>query len=496
MSKILENIKKYRFELRHLTVLFLILIFFQLILSFIQKNSLKNFLDQTQEWYQQDSAEKMANLTTTSLELLLENINVKKINSDEERENIIQSFNIILNQQLLQQNVEDICLLLVRGNELLVVDEGKMLYYYLAERNNFIEDARESHLQAVNYFEDIKYKVKTDEMIYSFLEGTNTFHIIVPFVPNGEYHGALYMRKRPDFSYMQREIISSYDEAAIIYSSLILFGLLAMYYISSYTVKERNEAQKLLYDENEKYLKEQIRREKETLFTKRIYHTHHKAEKVMGFIKEDLREINEENIEEVRYRVNKYSNFVSRVIYDMKWYDPPINTIRNQMFNTNLNEVIRFLEKFIFLRISSQTDIFSFKLNLSEKLPNVHINEFVIWEILEPIIQNSIEHSGVEKIKIEITTIFDESSGESRIIIEDNGKGISDGLLLKNDDNEKIIFSEEVSTKQNNNQNSGYGCYIAYQMAKRCGWRIDAFNNDEGGSSFVIIIPNRTNVNG
>ena len=31
-----------------------------------------------------------------------------------------------------------------------------------------------------------------------------------------------------------------------------------------------------------------IAQKKEHLFTKRIYHTHHKAEKVMGFINEDL----------------------------------------------------------------------------------------------------------------------------------------------------------------------------------------------------------------
>ena len=36
-------------------------------------------------------------------------------------------------------------------------------------------------------------------------------------------------------------------------------------------------------------LTKQITYEKELIFTKRIYHTHHKAEKIMGFIKEDLR---------------------------------------------------------------------------------------------------------------------------------------------------------------------------------------------------------------
>ena len=46
-KKIIYNIKKYRFEFRHLTILFLVLIFFQIILSFIQKESLQKFLENT-----------------------------------------------------------------------------------------------------------------------------------------------------------------------------------------------------------------------------------------------------------------------------------------------------------------------------------------------------------------------------------------------------------------------------------------------------------------
>ncbi len=151
------------------------------------------------------------------------------------------------------------------------------------------------------------------------------------------------MKNTPDFSFITNQIISGYDETSVIYFSLILLGLLAMYFISSYTVKERDEAQKQLFEEHEINLKKQINYEKEMIFTKRIYHTHHKAEKVMGFIKEDLRQLAADNINEIKYRVNKYSNFISRVIYDMKWYDPPLQTIRNQMFRTDLNEVIKFI---------------------------------------------------------------------------------------------------------------------------------------------------------
>ncbi len=114
----------------------------------------------------------------------------------------------------------------------------------------------------------------------------------------------------------------------------------------------------MLFDEHETNLKKQINYEKELIFTKRIYHTHHKAEKIMGFIKEDLRKLAPENINDVKYRVSKYSNFISRVIYDMKWFDPPLQTIRNQMFKTNLNEVIKFIVDNIFLRITSKSDAY------------------------------------------------------------------------------------------------------------------------------------------
>lgn len=490
-SKIIDSIKKYRFEFKHLTVLFVVLVFFQIILSFIQKNSLQSYLIETQKSYQQYSAEKMANLTSTSLELLLENINIRELKEEGERKKIIQSFNIIFSQQLLQQNVEDICLIVTKDKFTFAIDDGAILFDYLTNNLNSIPETEIRHSFAVKKYNEINERVRLEEQIYSELEGMQTFHIFVPFVPNGEYQGVLYLKKSPDFTSLTHEIISSYDEAAIIYSSLILLGLLTMYYISSYTVKERDEAQSQLMDEHEKHIKETIMHEKESLFTKRIYHTHHKAEKVMGFIKEDLRKISADNITEIKNRVTKYSNFISRVIYDMKWYDPPIQTTRNLMFKTNINEVIQFLVKYIFLRISSSTDIFTFKLNLDPNVPIVHINEFVLWEILEPLIQNSIDHSANKKVQITISTKYNENENTTEVKISDDGNGIPPELLDKEVNGQKKIFNENITTKKAENKNSGYGCYIAHQMAtKRCGWQLDVENNPDKGCSFIIFISN------
>ncbi|NIS26318.1 histidine kinase, partial [candidate division KSB1 bacterium] len=90
------------------------------------------------------------------------------------------------------------------------------------------------------------------------------------------------MKNSPDFAFITREIIAGFNESSLVFTGLILFGLLAMFYISSYTVRERDEANELLLKERERQIKETVHYQKEALFAKRIYHTHHKAEKVMG----------------------------------------------------------------------------------------------------------------------------------------------------------------------------------------------------------------------
>ena len=487
-KKLSAKISKYRFEFRHITVLLVILISFQLILSFIQKSSLQSFLEKTQDWYQQDSAERMANLSTTSLELLVGNMRSDIVQNEEEKQKIVQSFNIIFSQQLLEPNVEETCLIIIKDNVPIVINEGIDFYNFLTNSSQNIGTINKSE-QALKLFETNYDKLKISEEILTVLDQKNTFHILVPFIPYGEFVGAFYMRNKPDFEFITHEIISSYDEVALIYASLIILGLLAMYYISTFTVKERDEAMQLFYEEREQHLKDTIDHKKESMFTKRIYHTHHKAEKVMGFIKEDLRQLNDKNIDETKNRVSKYANFVSRVIYDMKWYDPPIQTIRNQAFNTNINEVITFIIDNLFLRLSNKTDFFKFELNLDDKLPNVHINEFIVWEIIEPLIQNSIDHSTQDKIIVKIETFFNPTENKSVVIISDNGKGINAELMKLDKNGIRKIFSENVSTKSNDERKSGYGCYIAHQMAtKRCGWKLDVENLSDGGCRFIIEI--------
>ena len=488
-NKLLEKFKQYHFELRHLTVLFVILFAFQLIVSFINKSSIKNFIGNTQSWYQKDSAEELANITSTSLELLLESINPKTKPGNKEADRIIQSFDIIFSQQVLKHNIQEICILVKMNDEIYAIDDGKILFSFLFDSNKTLP-INQIHEKAVSMYREIEKEINENEQIKSILTDVQTFHVFVPFVLRGEFIGTVYMKNTPDFSFLSSQIIGNYDETSVIYLSLILLGLLAMYFISSYTVKERDDAQKLLLEEHKKNIKKQINYEKELVFTKRIYHTHHKAEKVMGFIKEDLRLLSPENINAVKYRVSKYSNFISRVIYDMKWFDPPVHTIRNPVFHTNLNEVIKFIVENIFLRVSSKSNVFEIEFETDNNIPLVPVNEFVVWEIIEPLIQNSIDHGGDQDIRVIIKTEYDEKIGKSKIIIRDTGKGILPELLEKNENGIKYLFVENTTTKKPGLQNTGYGCYIAYEMSKRCGWEIDAENLPAGGTIFTIIIKN------
>jgi hypothetical protein len=490
MFKIFEKIKEYHFEFKHVTVLFIILFAFQLIVSFINKAAVKTFLSTTQEWYQKDSAEEIANLTTTSLELVLESIDTKAVISREEENKVIQSFNIIFSQQQLKHNIEGLYILTRLGDEVYAIDDGRTLYNFLVNHSKVTVTADAEKYEIIKMYKQIEGELSSREQIRSIITNKKTFNIFVPFVLRGEYVGAIYMRNSPDFSFISNQVISNYDETSVIYLSLILFGLLAMYFISSYTVKERDDTQKMLFDEHETNLKKQINYDKELVFTKRIYHTHHKAEKIMGYIKEDLRTLSAENINDIKYRVSKYSNFISRVIYDMKWFDPPLQTIRNQIFKTNLNEVITFIVENIFLRITSKSDAYEIKLETDPDLPVVPINEFVVWEIIEPLIQNSIDHGGEKNVIILCRTKYDKINNKSYIFIEDNGVGINKDLLLYNQNGIKNLFLENVTSKAKGLQNSGYGCYIAYQISKRCGWDIDAENLDEGGCRFTITISN------
>jgi len=115
-----------------------------------------------------------------------------------------------------------------------------------------------------------------------------------------------------------------------------------------------------------------------------------------------------------------------------------------------------------------------------------------VWEVFEPIIQNCVEHAGAHEIVVTIKTEFNVHTQQTKVMIMDNGSGIEQWLLAKDEQGPKKIFLEHTSTKRTGGkQHSGYGCYIAYEIAQqRCGWELDANNLPERGAIFTFTIPN------
>ncbi len=486
----IRGLRKYRFEIRHLAILLLVLIAFQIIVLSISQQSLQSLYDSSRDWYRQDAAERIANLTATSFELLLE-ATAGDVRSEAHRQQIIQDFNIIFSQQILDQNVESVSILIPKGAGMVSIRDGGDLYDHFYG-GGIADDARDiPDVQVEELFHRVEHTLRTMEQIQTVVEGTGTFHVFVPFVPRGEYTGAVYMRSSPNLFFLTDVLTLSYDETVLAYAALIIIGLVAMFYISTRTLQERDDAQKALFEEQKQHLADQIHHQKELAFTKRIYHTHHKAEKVSGFIKEDLRMMTPETMPALKARIDKYISFIGRVIYDMKWYDPPLQTIRGPMFRTDVNALIRFLVDNIFRRGSYARRNVRIDLDLDPALPHVPANEYVIWEVLEPLIQNSLDHATGEEIMVRVSTRFDPDAKRGSVLIEDNGGGIVPELLEPNDRGTRQIFLEDVTHHpQSRKGHSGYGCYISHEIAtQRLGWTLDAGNRDEGGARFTITFP-------
>jgi len=484
MIDLIKKLKSYHFELQHLLALIVVLIFFQVSLSVINNRFSSSLLSSNMEIYRRDLAENLADLSATSLELLIEHNLLNPNRSNEEIRNAIRSFNIIFSQKYLQPNVKDVCVILFQGDSLMSVDDGRELYQYFLEEKRIIKPDSMQHIEALNFFHDIEERFLKEEQIEVTTIDSYIFHVYVPFVPMGELKGAVYMKIVPDIGGISHEIKTVYNDSGTVFSALILLGLFAMFLITSYVVRERDTAQKQLFDREQQQIADKISHDKEALFTRRIYHTHHKAEKVMGFIKEDVRLIKDDTI---RSKITKYANFISRVIYDMKSYNPPISVIRGSVFNTDLNQLLTFLTENIFGRVHRASKMFNFQLDLDKNLPKVHINEYVIWEVLEPLIQNSIDHNNDKSVTVTLRTKYFSDEKISKIFIEDNGRGISDKYLKINDKGIKKVFEEHISSKDRMD-NSGYGCFLAWEIAnKRLGWQLDAENHGNG-ARFIITI--------
>jgi hypothetical protein len=473
---------------RLILLLIVMIIGAQLVLTYYSNHSFHSFLGNTQDWYKNISVKRIANLTSTSLELLVETQMSQKNIDPEQKNRIIKSFDIIFSQNIMEKNAEEICLFVNNKNDFVPVDNGRALYELSIENQPYTPGPDQQRYEhAEKLFDTIRDELIRMEKVRIIVEDDKVFNVFIPFTPNGEFQGVLYMKIVPDLSSISHDFIGSYNNVSFVYVFLMTAGLLIIYVVFSLTLSAKESAQQLAGQEHEKFIKEKIEREKENTFTRRIYHAYHKAEKIVGFINMDLELIKKNNSDEVRERIQKYSNFIGRVIYDMKYYEPPIHSIINPIFRTDLNEVCRFVIDNLFLRSWKTSGMFEFCQDYAPDIPLIHVNEYIIWEIIEPIIQNSIVHNADRKILITLKTRVVTEENTILLSISDNGKGIAPELLERDEDGIQKLFLENVSTRTSLERQFGYGGYIAYSLAiKYCGWKMRAHNLESAGCEYLI----------
>ena len=73
------------------------------------------------------------------------------------------------------------------------------------------QPADDRYPEALQLYRDSLNRAMFDkEQIVSVADNDTRFHVFVPFVPKGEFVGAVYIENTPDFTFITEQIITSF----------------------------------------------------------------------------------------------------------------------------------------------------------------------------------------------------------------------------------------------------------------------------------------------
>lgn len=148
--------------------------------------------------------------------------------------------------------------------------------------------------------------------------------------------------------------------------------------------------------------------------------------------------------------------------------------MRPNLQGTHLDQLIRETVKLVSEEFSRSK--ITIKLDLSEHLPKVMMDEYQMKQAVYNIIKNAFEampHGGI----LEIAAY--EENHQVRIEFRDNGEGIQKERLSR-------IFEPYYTTKMTG---SGLGLMIAYRIVKEHGGRIEVSSEEGKGTTFAVSLP-------
>lgn len=116
--------------------------------------------------------------------------------------------------------------------------------------------------------------------------------------------------------------------------------------------------------------------------------------------------------------------------------------------------------------------------DMQRELPRINADRENVRQVIVNIVQNAIDALQNDG-KINISVWYDEISERIKMEFKDNGAGIKPEILDK-------IFEPFFTTKENG---SGLGLAISHRIIENHEGKLFAFNNLEGGATFVIELP-------
>jgi hypothetical protein len=179
-----SKLSQHRFEINHILVFFIVVILFQVVLVFFQGSLVTNFLNDAQRWFQKYHAERIAIVTSASLENLFENQQRFRTEGKMDEAQTIYSVNVFFKQLVLQRNIEEIALILLKDDHMYLVSNGQ-------DMNDFFKGIlpaygvrpHQTPNAGVTYFSSVKEEMLRSERILSDVVDQKTFNVLVPFVP-------------------------------------------------------------------------------------------------------------------------------------------------------------------------------------------------------------------------------------------------------------------------------------------------------------------------
>lgn len=148
------------------------------------------------------------------------------------------------------------------------------------------------------------------------------------------------------------------------------------------------------------------------------------------------------------------------------------NIYENIEINRVINDIIPLIES------SASYNGVCVNLNIESNLPKIFGNREYIRQVIVNIVQNAIEELN-KNGRIDIKVWLDKKDEYIKLEFKDNGPGIKPEHLER-------IFEPFFTTKEGG---SGLGLAISYEIVRKHQGKMSAFNNPEGGATFLIEFP-------